>query len=98
MNGQDVLMFVLSKLCTNLTRYGVLPIVDADLVKVSEINGNAENNMLLMKSANLVTESILTNGAKGLKMSLAVGCWRCLRHLSAIIVAEISKNRYEMIL
>jgi hypothetical protein len=91
LNGQDVLLFILSKLCTNLTQFGVLPIDNNALVEAWSANGNIKDD-LLMKSAALVTESILTNGTKGLKMSAAVGCWRCLRHLSAIIVAVISKN------
>lgn len=57
-----------------------------------------ENDSLPLKqSARLVTDAILSNGAKGLDMPSAVKSWRSLRHLTAVIVALCSGSRYDYV-
>ena len=50
-----------------------------------------EPTFLLKRSAVLVTNAILSNGTDSMKIPEAVGCWRGLRHLTAITVAAVTQ-------
>jgi hypothetical protein len=51
-----------------------------------------QDHLLLKQSARLVTDSILSNGTKGLDLGAAVRSWRSLRHLAEVIVAVVTKS------
>ena len=90
LNGQRVFLLILTKLLSNLSTFGV--------VSIHKMAGSspapeheATSNILLKRSAKLVTDTILLNASKGLTMPYAVDCWRCLRHLNAIVLAMVTR-------
>jgi hypothetical protein len=88
-NGQQVLIFILSKLFENLAESGVLPL---EKVAVhAALHCLEQHRVLLKRSARLITDTILSNSSKGMTMPEAVDCWRSLRHLTAVSVAMISR-------
>lgn len=98
-NGQDVLLLVLSSLCGNLFDHGTLQ----DSVNLYDSAWSADDwnkvdlehdSVLLQQSARLVTDAILSNGTKGLDMTSAVRSWRSLRHLAELILAVVTKSGY----
>jgi hypothetical protein len=93
-NGHDVLMLVLSSLCSNIFENGTLLEIGA-ISKDDWRDINLDNDSLLLKqSSKLVTDAILSNGMKGLDLHTAVRSWRSLRHLTEVVVAVVSKSRY----
>jgi hypothetical protein len=93
-NGHDVIFLVLSGLCANLFDYGT--ILEMGSISAQDWRDvDFENDSLPLKqSARLVTDAILSNGAKGLDIPSAVKSWRSLRHLTALIVAISAKSGY----
>jgi hypothetical protein len=89
LNGQQVFVLIMTKLLANLSTFGVLPL--ERITSGAVPSKTEETSILLKKSAKLVTDTILFNATKGMNMPAAVDCWRCLRHLSAIAVAMISR-------
>lgn len=89
LNGQKVLLLLLTKLFSNLSTFGVLPV--ERLTSDIALSDNETGNTLLKQSAKLVTDTILSNTTKGITMPAAVDCWRCLRHLNAVVVAMITR-------
>lgn len=96
LNGHDVVFLVLSGLCENLFDHGTIPDRDIGAISAQDWKDvDIDNDSLPLKqSARLVTDAILSNGAKGLDMPSAVKSWRSLRHLTAVIVALCSGSRY----
>ena len=88
-NGQQVLIFILSKLFENLAESGVLPL--EKVVVHAAVHSMEQHRVLLKRSARLITDTILSNSSKGMTMPEAVDCWRSLRHLTAVAVAMISR-------
>ena len=91
LNGQEVFCLILSRLLVNLSELGVIPVDEAGLSSHFDDADVEEISPLLKRSAKLVTQAIISNGVAGLNMPAAVGCWRCLRHLTAVAVAMITK-------
>lgn len=90
LNGNETFTLILSRLLSNLSTFGAIPIGEfSALPSAGESEGPSD---LLKRSARLVTEAILSNGTDGLNMAAAVGCWRCLRHLTALAVAVVTKS------
>jgi hypothetical protein len=89
LNGNETFILILSRLLSNLSTYGAIPIGEPSVLPST---GESEPSDLLKRSARLVTEAILSNGTDGLNMATAVGCWRCLRHLTALAVAVVTKS------
>lgn len=92
MNGQEVFSLILSRFFANLSKFGVVPIDQS--LSVPDESGSDGPSFRLKRSARLVTDAILSNGAQGMAMPAAVGCWRCLRHLTAVTVAVVSRLGY----
>jgi hypothetical protein len=93
-NGLDVLILVLSGLCADVFDNGTLIDMKGTITSDDWKGFDVENDSLLLRqSARLVTDSILSNGAKGLDMAVAVRSWRSLRHLTEIVVAVIIRCR-----
>ena len=90
LNGPQVFSLLLSRLISNLSDYGVVPL-DGDFVTPLNADDGTPS-MHLKRSATLVTNAILSNGAEGLDMPSAISRWRCLRHLSAVTVAIVAKS------
>jgi hypothetical protein len=88
LNGPEVFSLILSRLLSNLTEYGVVPL---EGLAPKAQGGAEEPSELLKRSARLVTDAILSNGTEGLNMPGAVARWRCLRHLTAVTVAVVTK-------
>lgn len=74
---------ILSRLIAELCENGTI------IVPETESSGNSDR---LKESARLVTDAILSSGTEGLNMNNAVKCWRCLRHLTAVTVALVTKS------
>lgn len=92
-NGQDVLLLILSSLCGNIYDQGtLLEIVSISADDWKDVDLEQES-LLLKQSARLVTDAILSKGTKGLDMPTAVRSWRSLRHLAEVIVAVVSRSR-----
>jgi hypothetical protein len=93
-NGRDVLLLILSGLCGNVFDNGTLldmkGTISAEDWKGIDLNNDS---LLLKQSARLVTDSILSNGAKGLDLSVAVRSWRSIRHLTEVVVAVTTRCR-----
>lgn len=92
-NGHDVLLLILSALCSNLFENGTLSEVGS--ISAEDWRGvDIENDSLLLRqSAKLVTDAIFSNGMKGLDMPTAVRSWRGLRHLTEVVVAVVTKSK-----
>jgi hypothetical protein len=88
-NGQQVLILILSKLFENLAESGVLPL--EKIAVQAAVHDQEQSHVLLKRSARFVTDTILSNSTKGMTMPEAVDCWRSLRHLTAISVAMINR-------
>jgi hypothetical protein len=88
-NGQQVLILILSKLFENLAESGVLPLEKVAIH--AAVHDKEQSRVLLKRSARFVTDTILSNSSKGMTMPEAVDCWRSLRHLTAISVAMINR-------
>ena len=85
LNGQEVFCLIMSRLFVNLSKFGVVSVDRPSTISAER--ETAGSNFVLKTGARLVTNAILSNGAHGMAMPAAVGCWRCLRHLTAITVA-----------
>jgi len=92
LNGQQILLLILTKLVANLSTLGVLSLDKVASVAVS--SEKEETRILLKRSARLVTDTILSNTTKGITMPIAVNCWRSLRHLTAVVVAMSTRLGY----
>jgi hypothetical protein len=89
-NGRDVFFLILSGVAANIFDHGTL-------LEMGEISAadwkdlDIENESILLKQcARLVTDAILSNGAKGLDLNTAVRSWRSLRHLTEVVVAVVT--------
>ena len=92
LNGAEVFGLILSRVLANLAEYGVIPVDGYSSPSTQPEMGGPNSH--LKRSARLVTNAILSNGADGLDMPGAVSRWRCLRHLTAVTVAVVTKSRY----
>jgi hypothetical protein len=93
-NGNDVLLLILSSLCANVYDNGTLLEMGAISAQDWKEIDLDQDSLPLKQSARLVTDSILSNGTKGLDMTAAVRSWRSLRHLTEVIVAVVTKSGY----
>jgi hypothetical protein len=91
-NGHHVLILILSSLCENLFEDGTLLEVGSLSAEDWKDVDLELDSLLLKQSAKLVTDTILSNGTKGLDMTTAVRSWRSLRHLTELIVAIVTKS------
>lgn len=85
LNGQEVFSLIMSRLFVNLSKFGVVSVDQSS--NLSTESETEDPTFILKNGARLVTNSILSNGARGMAMPVAVSCWRCLRYLTAITVA-----------
>lgn len=88
LNGQEVFTLILSRVCANLSTFGVVSLDRSTNAARSQDEGQIS---MLKRSARLVTDAILSNGSKGIALPAAVGCWRSLRHITAVTVAVITR-------
>ena len=92
-NGTEVLLLVLGWFCVNIFEHGtVLEIGSISAEAWKDINLESDS-LPLKQSARLVTDAILSNGARGMDIPTAVKSWRSLRHLIEIVVAIVSNCR-----
>jgi hypothetical protein len=94
LNGNDVLLLILSSLCANVYDNGTLLEMGAFSAQDWKDIDLEQDSLPLKQSARLVTDSILSNGTKGLDMTAAVRSWRSLRHLTEVTVALVTKSGY----
>ena len=87
MNGQEVFCLILSNLVANLSEMGVVSIQGSQI----DDTHLEEQSVHLKRSANMVTAGIATNGAQGMNLPAAVSSWRCLRYITAVTVAMVTK-------
>lgn len=92
MNGQHVLLLILSSLCGNIFENGTLLEVGSLTAQDWKEVNIEEDSLLLKQSARLITDAILSNGTKGLDLTTAVRSWRSLRHLTEVIVAIVTRS------
>lgn len=88
-NGQEVLTLILCHLLADLNSFGT---VDAPVAP--SMGDTGDRNRLLKQSARMVTNAIMPNGKDGFDTTSAVKQWRCLRHLTAITDAVVTKSGY----
>jgi hypothetical protein len=93
-NGNHVLILVLSNLCGDIFENGTLLDVGSLSAQDWEDLDLELESVLLKQSAKLITDAILSNGTKGLDLSSAVRSWRSIRHLTEVVVAVVTKCGY----
>jgi hypothetical protein len=81
-NGQEVLTLILGHLLADLNEFGTIDVASA-------ADEAGERNRLLK-----VTNAIISNGNESFDTTSAVKQWRCLRHLTAITTAVVTKIGY----
>lgn len=81
-NGQEVLILILCHLLADLNKFGT---IDAPIAPATDVSG--ERNRLKM-----VTSAIMSNTKEGFDTTSAVKQWRCLRHLTAVTAAVVTKS------
>ena len=91
-NGQHVLLLILSSLCGNIFEHGTLLEVGSLTAQDWKEVNIEEDSLLLKQSARLITDAILSNGTKGLDLTTAVRSWRSLRHLAEVLVAIVTRS------
>ena len=91
-NGQVVLLLVLSALSADLFDHGTLLEVGSLTAEDWKDIDLEQDSLLLKQSAKLVTDAILSNGTEGLDMAAAVRSWRSLRHLAEVVVAVVTMS------
>lgn len=74
---------------SNLSEMGVVSIQSSP--KIDDDPNVEEANFHLKRSANMVTGGIVSNGAQGMNLPAAVSSWRCLRYITAVTVAMVTK-------
>lgn len=87
-NGSEIFTILLSHLFADLIEKGTIVSLETAYINSDSSVGR---NRALKQSANLVTQSILSNGAEGIDMPSAVKQWRCLRYLTALTVAVVTE-------
>jgi hypothetical protein len=87
-NGPEVFALILSHIIANLYQSGVVAFdLGPNLTKES---GIADTSAVLKQHAKMVTDAILSNGAKGMKLSAAMVCWRFLKYITVSTTAFIT--------
>jgi hypothetical protein len=87
-NGQEVFALILSHIIANLFQLGVVPF-ELELKPEKDV-GVGESNALLKYHAKMVTDAILSNGSRGMKLSIAMVCWRFLKYLTVSTTAFVT--------
>jgi hypothetical protein len=80
---------ILSHLLADLNNFGTS---DTPVAPTMEHSG--ERNRLLMQSARMVTNAFMSTSNDGFDTTSAIKQWRCLRHLTAVIAAVVTKSGY----
>jgi len=80
-NGQEVLTLILGHLLADLYAFGTM-----DTTIAPALDEPGERNRLQM-----VTNALMSNAKDGFDATSAVRQWRCLRHLTAITTAVVTK-------
>ena len=91
-NGHHVLLLILSSLGGNIFKEGTLLEMSSLSAQDWKEVDLEQDSLLLKQSARLITDSILSNGTKGLELTSAVRSWRSLRHFTEVIVAVVTKS------
>jgi hypothetical protein len=86
-NGHEVLTLILSHLLAVLNTFGTS---DTPVTPTTEHSG--ERSRLLIQSARMVTNVIMSNGNDGFDTTTAIKQWRCLRHLTAVVAEVVTKS------
>lgn len=87
-NGPEVFALILSHIIANIFQFGV---VSSNLGLNSKVEADTgEPSLLLKHHANMVTDAILSNGARGMKLSTAMACWRFLKYLTVSATAFVT--------
>ena len=90
-NGPEVFGLVLSHLVANIARFGVVPFDQQQRTNEKETEGDGPANRTLSKqNAKMVTDAILSNGTRGMKLSTANATWKFLKYLVMSTTAFIS--------
>jgi hypothetical protein len=90
-NGNHVLMLVLSSLFGDIFVNGTLLDIGSITAQDWQDLDLELESLLLKQSAKLIADAILSNGTKGLDLTVAVRSWRSIRHLTEIVVAIVTK-------
>ena len=89
-NGPEVFALILSHIIANLSQSGI---VSLDLPPTTTKEGVGEPNRLLKYHAKMVTDAILSNGSRGMKLSMAVACWKFLKYLMVLTTAFVTSPK-----
>ncbi|MGK3743079.1 MAG: hypothetical protein ACI90V_009935, partial [Bacillariaceae sp.] len=100
-NGSEVFALILSHLFANLFQNGVTSLDQRQRPKKMDIEeGEGGPSVLLKYTAKIVTDAILSNGARGMNLSAATICWRFLKYLvvstTAFVTSLGSKADYHV--
>jgi hypothetical protein len=100
-NGSEVFALILSHLFANLFQNGVTSLDQRQRPKKMDIEeGEGGPSVLLKYTAKIVTDAILSNGARGMNLSAATICWRFLKYLvvstTAFVTSLGSKTDYHV--
>ena len=88
-NGPEVFALILSHAIANIFQSGVVPF-DKQMNPTEFDGGTKKPSTLLKRNAKSVTDAILSNGARGIKLSVAMLCWRFLKYLTMSTTAFIT--------
>lgn len=80
---------ILSHLLADLNNFGT-----SDTPVAPTMVHSGERNRLLMQSARMVTNAFMSTSNDGFDTTSAIKQWRCLRHLTAVIAAVVTKSGY----
>ena len=86
-NGHETFSCLLGHVLAELIEKGTVAEIDTS-------GDMQDTNRALKNSAKAVTKAILSNGSYGMDIASAVKTWRCLRHLSAIVVGVVTASGY----
>lgn len=87
-NGPEVYALILSHVIANISQFGVAQIDVGPNPKMHE--GVEEPKFELKVHAKMVTDAILSNGVRGMKLSTAMACWKFLKYLTVATTAFVT--------
>lgn len=87
-NGSEVFALILSHILANTSRFGVVPLHLQPTFKLAK--SEEDPSALLKSHAKMVTDAILSNGARGMKLSTAMACWKFIKYLVVVTSAFVS--------
>ena len=100
-NGSEVFALILSHIFANLFENGVTSLDQKQRPKKMDTEeGEGAPSVVLKYTAKIVTDAILSNGARGMNLSAAATCWRFLKYLvvstTAFVTSLGSSSEYHV--